>query len=51
MAGKYYLFTMADPLLENIKGDSRFKFLMNNMKNDLEQMKRKIMEGNLSTGL
>jgi TolB-like protein/lipoprotein NlpI len=41
---KYYLFTMADPLLENIKSDSRFKFLMNNLKNDLDQMKKKIME-------
>ena len=41
---KYYLFTMADPLLENIKDDIRFKFLLNNMKIDLEQMKKKIME-------
>lgn len=45
---KYYLFTMADPLLENIKDDIRFKFLMNNMKNDLEQMKRKIIENDFN---
>jgi len=43
---KYYLFTMADPLLENIKDDVRFKILMNNVKVDLEQMKKKIMESN-----
>ena len=41
---KYYLFAMADPLLENIKDDVRFKIMMNNVKVDLEQMKKKIME-------
>ncbi len=44
---KYYLFTIADPLLENIKDDARFKFLMNNMKIDLEQMKKKIRESSI----
>jgi hypothetical protein len=40
---KYYLFTMADPLLDNIKDDYRFKILMKDVKDDIEHMKKKII--------
>jgi len=41
---KYYLYTKADPLLENIRNDSRFILLMNEIKSDVDNMLVKIKQ-------
>lgn len=41
---KYYLYTEADPLMENIRNDSRFTRLMNEIKNDVDNMLVKIKQ-------